>query len=239
MLSKTLGRAPSRRSSRRTPTDHSAPLAEVGNLPCGRRGDPARVSASWVTRPEWPKVFDNPPTRHSSHNPRGSSGFVRRPALRAHFGGRGGVEVRVPCAVRGSGSPHEGGQQRAAAFWGRRPSRVEPRGSGTAARSSTATPTSGRRSSVTALRPPRAPGRARLHRHRFPGGAAEETRVFRRFRVLARRTHRPARETSRSNGTRGGSAGRPCLCRSFLAAGPAAPAAQRCPEPALGSLVSG
>lgn len=77
---------------------------------------------------------------------------------------------------------------------------------------------------VTGHRCPRAPGRARLHRRRLPRGAAGETRSFGAF-ALAQQAEGPARETSRSGGRGGGSAGRLRLCGSRLAAGPAAQAA--------------
>lgn len=88
----------------------------------------------------------------------------------------------------------------------------------------------GRQSSKSQCIAPCAQGRAPLHGHRLPRGVAQETRSFGAF-ALAQLAEEPARETSRSGGSGGGSAGRPCLCRSRLTAGPAARAARRSAAP--------
>lgn len=142
-------------------------------------------------------------------------------------------------AAWGSGSPHEGGQPRAAAFWGRRPPEVEPRGSGPAPAAPTP-PTAGRRSSKSRRCAPARSGSAA----RSTATASREV-LLRKLESSALSSPRAADSTDRPaklpevTGPAAVRRGSPVPLSPCLAAGPAAPAARRCPEPALGLLASG
>lgn len=125
----------------------------------------------------------------------------------------------LPRVLTHSGRPHEGWAA-VAAFSRRRPSRAESGGFGTAARQPPATPRpdQGVGDESHGMLPPRAPPAA------FGSTATASREAPPRKLGLS---DLPARETSRSGGSGGRSAGRPRLYRSLSAASPAAPDARR------------